>query len=424
MPLFVEQFLLMLVGLADTFVVSYVGEAAVSGVSLVNSFNTVLIFLFTALASGGAVIISQYIGSQNQTRASMAAGQLLMISALLSILLFDQGLLTLLFGKVEADVMDACLTYLRISAYSFPALAVYNAGAALCRSVGKTQVTMYISLVANVVNIVGNCVGVFVLHQGVAGVAYPSLLSRLLSAVAVTVYCFGKGCSVRYHAKDIFAWKGELLKKIMGIALPNGVENGVHQLVKVALSSLVALFGTYQIAANGVAQSIWSLASLMGLAMAPVFTTVIGQCMGARDVDAANHYFKKLNKITFLLSVGWNGLVLALTPLLLHFFQLSPEAKRLVFFMVLINNVINGLFYPMAGPVGSGLRAAGDVTFTMVVSVTLTVVARLFFSVVFGLWLGWGVIGVTVGMSIDLVIRAALFYWRYRTQKWTTFQLI
>ncbi len=141
-PLFVEQFLLMLVGLADTFVVSYVGEAAVSGVSLVNSFNTVLIFLFTALASGGAVIISQYIGSQNQTRASMAAGQLLMISALLSIvlsaliLLFDQGLLTLLFGKVEADVMDACLTYLRISAYSFPALAVYNAGAALCRSVG------------------------------------------------------------------------------------------------------------------------------------------------------------------------------------------------------------------------------------------------------------------------------------------------
>ena len=141
-PLFVEQFLLMLVGLADTFVVSYLGEAAVSGVSLVNSFNTVLIFLFTALASGGAVIISQYIGSQNQTRASMAAGQLLMISALLSIvlsaliLLFDQGLLTLLFGKVEADVMDACLTYLRISAYSFPALAVYNAGAALCRSVG------------------------------------------------------------------------------------------------------------------------------------------------------------------------------------------------------------------------------------------------------------------------------------------------
>ena len=114
--------------------------------------------------------------------------------------------------------------------------------------------------------------------------------------------------------------------------------------------------------------------------------------------------------------MGWNGLVLALTPLLLHFFQLSPEAKRLVFFMVLINTVINGLFYPMAGPVGSGLRAAGDVT--------LTVVARLFFSVVFGLWLGWGVIGVTVGMSIDLVIRAALFYWRYRTQKWTTFQLI
>ena len=191
-PLFVEQFLLMLVGIADTFVVSFSSEADVSGVSLVNSFNTVLIFLFTALCSGGAVIISQYIGSRNNKKAEEAASQLLMISVLISavlsivILLFDSQLLSLLFGKVEPDVMRASKTYLVITTWSLPALAVYNAGAALCRSIGKAKATMYISTVANIVNIIGNCVGVFVLDLGAAGVAYPSLISRILSAVAVT----------------------------------------------------------------------------------------------------------------------------------------------------------------------------------------------------------------------------------------------
>ena len=429
-PLFIEQFLLMFVGIADTFVVSFSGEADVSGVSLVTSFNTVLIFLFTALSSGGAVIISQYIGSKNEKAASRSAGQLLMISALISvvmaalILAFRTPLLRLLFGRIEADVMAACESYLWITTLSLPFLAVYDAGAALCRSIGKTDVTMNVSIVANVINVAGNCVGVFVLNMGAAGVAWPSLISRILSAAAVTVYCFRRRNPVRYQLTDILAWDGGLLKKVMGIALPNGVENGVHQLVKVALSSMVALFGTYQIAANGVAQSIWSLASIMGLAMAPVYTTVIGQCMGARDIDAANLYFKKLNKITLVLSVLWNALIFAITPLIVRYSAISPEAKELVIWLVLINNIFNGLAYPFAGSLGNGLRAAGDVKFTMIVSISLTIGARLLFSALFGLWLGWGVIGVAIGMSMDLVFRGAIFLWRLKSQKWTRFQVI
>ncbi len=429
-PLFVEQFLLMFVGIADTFVVSFSGEADVSGVSLVTSFNTVLIFLFTALSSGGAVIISQYIGSDNKRSASRSAGQLLMISAVIStiitilILSFHTQLLKLLFGKIEADVMAACDTYLIITTVSLPALAVYDAGAALCRSIGKTNVTMYISIAANVINVVGNCIGVFALKLRAAGVAYPSLISRIISAVAVTIFCFLKKNKIQYKPCDIFAWDKDLLKKIMKIALPNGAENGVHQLVKVALSSMVALFGTYQIAANGVAQSIWSLASIMGLAMAPVYTTVIGQCMGARDVNAANFYFKKLNKITFVLSVLWNGFIFAVTPLIVHFSAISPEAKSLVIKLVLINNIFNGIAYPFAGPLGNGLRAAGDVKFTMIWSISLTIGARLLFSAIFGMWMHMGVIGVAIGMSIDLVIRGAIFIWRQKSQKWTKFRLI
>lgn len=429
-PLFVEQFLLMFVGIADTFVVSFASEADVSGVSLVTSFNTVLVFLFTALSSGGAVIISQYIGSRDERAAARSAGQLLMISAVIStalaalILLCRTSLLRLLFGKIEADVMAACESYLWITTLSLPFLAVYDAGAALCRSIGKTGVTMNISIVANVINVIGNCVGVFALKLGAAGVAWPSLLSRALSAVAVTWFCFRKRNPVRYRLADIFVWDGGLMKKIMGIALPNGVENGVHQLVKVALSSMVALFGTYQIAANGVAQSIWSLASIMGLAMAPVYTTVIGQCMGAGDVAAANFYFRKLDRITLVLSVLWNALIFAITPLIVRYSAISPEAKQLVIWLVLINNVFNALAYPFAGPLGNGLRAAGDVKFTMIVSVTLTIGARLLFSALFGLWLGWGVIGVALGMSIDLVIRGAIFLRRRKSQKWTQFQVI
>ena len=183
---------------------------------------------------------------------------------------------------------------------------------------------MYISIAANVVNVVGNCVGVFALKMGAAGVAYPSLISRVLSAAAVTVYCFSRKNSVRYRMADVVCWDGGLLKKIMGIALPNGVENGVHQLVTVALSSMVALFGTYQIAANGVAQSIWSLAAIMGLAMTPVYTTVIGQCLGAGDVAAANLYFRKLNRITLVLSILWNALIFAITPLIVRYSAISP----------------------------------------------------------------------------------------------------
>lgn len=429
-PLFIEQFLLSLVGIVDTFVVSYAGEAEVSGVSLVNSFNTVFIFLSTALATGGAVIINQYIGVGKKELAARSSSQLLTFSFVSSVvfsvfvLIFSRALLKLLFGRVAPDVMDACVTYLRISAYSFPALAVYNAGAALCRSVGKANTTMYISAAANVVNIAGDVIGVFYLHSGVAGVAYPSLLSRVIMAAAVTAFCAGSRREISYTRKDVFAWDGGLLKRILNVAVPNGIENGVHQLVKVALSSMAALFGTYQIAANGVAQSIWSLAALMGLAMAPVYTTVIGQCMGARNVYSANYYFKKLTKIGFVLSVAWNALIFALTPLFLKIYSISDQTAALVVVLVLINNIFTGLAYPFAGPLGNGLRAAGDIKFTMVVSIVLTVAARLFFSALFGIWLNMGVIGIAWGMSIDIVIRGVIFIARFKSQKWTRFSLI
>ena len=429
-PLFLEQLLVMLVGLADTLIVSYAGEAAVSGVSLVNQFNTIFIYLFTALASGGAVVISQYIGRRAAEDAGEAASQLLSFSSAFSVLigvlvlLGNERILSALFGKVETDVMDACILYLRISAYSYPALAIYNAGAALFRSIGRTSVTMYLSIASNIINVIGNVIGVFVLKAGVAGVAYPSLIARAFSAVVITWLCFRKQNPVVYRCKWIFRWNGSLMKSILNIAVPNGLENGIFQLVKVALSSIVALFGTYQIAANGVAQSIWSLAALAGVSMGPVFITVIGQCMGNGDTQAADDYFRKLTRITLLISSAWNLLIFLLTPAFLRLYALEPETKQLVIWLVLIHNLFNAVAFPFSGALSNGLRAAGDVKFTMYVSVISTLVVRLLLSWLLGIGLQMGVIGIAIAMVCDWVIRATIFFWRQRSGKWKTFRVI
>ena len=365
LPLFLEQLLEVLVGVSDTFMVSYAGEAAVSGVSLVNMFNTVFIFLFSALAAGGAVVVSQYIGSRDEKNGNLSAGQLVMIASVFSVavmifsLALNRQLLRLLFGEVDQNVMEACATYLRISAYSYPAIAVYNAGAAVYRSMGKTNVTINISLAANGINIAGN-----------------------------------------------------------------GIENGLFQLTKVALSSITALFGTVQIAANGVAQSFWSVAALMGTALGLAFVTVIGQCMGAGDTEAAEYYMRKLLRITFFASVLWNGLILLAAPFVLRGYAISDEAVDLVVILVIIHNIFNALFYPLSGALANGLRAAGDVKYTMYVSVFSTIGCRVVFSILFGICLNLGVIGIAFAMCLDWMIRAAFFWISFRRGKWKEFRVI
>lgn len=429
LPLLMEQFLLMLVGLADTMVVSYAGEAAVSGVSLVNSFNTIFINLFKALASGGAVVVSQYIGRRDMKMASESSSQLLMVATVFAVvisipvLIWKVPLLKGLFGKVEPDVMEACKTYLRISVYSFPALGIYNAGTALYRSIGKTSVTMKISIVSNLINVAGNLIGVFVFRAGVAGVAYPSLIARTFSAVVITLLCFREK-EVRYVGRWIFQWNRELLKKMLSIAIPNGVESGIFQFVKVALSSVVALFGTYQIAANGISQSIWSVAALISVTMGPVFITVIGQCMGAGDIRQAEYYFRKLTKVTVCISVAWNTLIFLITPLLIKIFAVSRQTGQMILYLVLIHNIANAVVFPFADPLGKGLRAAGDAMFTMGISLFTTIGVRLILSILLGIVLDLGVIGIALAMCLDWTVRGVIFWIRFRQGKWKTYRVI
>jgi putative MATE family efflux protein len=429
-PIIIEQFLALLVGIADTLMVSHVGEAAVSSVSLVNQLNNVFIMVFTALAAGGAVVASQYIGSEDRQNGVLAASQLVMITGLISVifevlvLIFGKQIFTMLFGDVEDDVLKTGLIYLRISAWSFPFLAIYNGCAGLFRSMSKTKVLMNVSIIMNVINVVGNAIGVFILKAGVEGVAYPSLISRIFAAVVMLYLTSDKRNVLFIRFSQIFMWKPKMVTRIFKIAIPNSVENGLFQISKVALSSVVAGFGTIQIAANGVAQSFWSMAALFCLAMGPAFITVIGQYMGAGDTEGAEYYIKKLLRITYIGGFIWNVMFFALTPLILMLYSLSEETIRLIIIMVIMHNIFNALFCPVSYSLSNGLRAAGDVKYTMYASIFATVICRVALSILFGIILKMGVIGIVIAMICDWAIKAVLIVIRYRSGKWKSFKVI
>ena len=429
-PVLVEQLLVMLVGIADTLMVSYAGEAAVSGVSLVNQLNNVFIFIFGSVASGGAVVASQYVGRRDSESGVTAASQLLMITTLIAIamtavsILLREQLLNTLFVKVEQDVKEASLTYLVITAASFPALGIYNCSCAIFRSMNGTRTIMNVSFIMNIINVGGNAIGIFALHAGVAGVAYPSLISRIAAALIMLVLSFNKNNALYLQFRKIFSWNGKMLGRILKIAIPGGIENGLFQVSKVALSGIVALFGTVQIAANGVAQSFWSLAALIPLSLGYVFVTVIGQCMGAGDPGAADYYSRKLLRITYTASAAWSILMIVVTPIALLFYNLSAEAKQLVFLLALIHNIFNVAFSPIAFSLSDGMRAAGDVKYTMLSAIFATVVCRVFFSVLLGVWLDMGVIGICIAMVCDWLIKAILIFFRWRSKKWLNFHVI
>ncbi len=429
-PLLIEQLLQAVVGLADTLMVSYAGEATVSGVSLDTMIYTIFIYLFTAVATGGAVVVSQYLGSADRENSDLAASQIFHINTALSVvcmivmLLLGDAVLSGLYGSVEPAVMDACRIYLRIVTLSFPANAVYNAGASLYRSMGKTRTTMFVSIAMNLINVAGNAIGVFVLRAGAAGVAWPTTVSWYFAAFVMTALCLRESNDVCLRPKKAVSFHKTMTLRILKIAVPGGIENGLFQLAKVALGSLIAALGTAQIAANGIGQTIWSFAALVSVALSPVYITVAGQCMGAGDADAADYYMRKLTRLTVLLAVLWNAAVLILLPAILPLYDITAETKRLVFIIVLIHNIFAGVVQPFSMPLAAGLRAAGDVKFAMYSAIFCTVVLRTALSFVLALWLHMGVVGIALAMGIDWTVKAALDLIRYRGGRWRSMKVI
>lgn len=415
------------VGLADTIMVSSVGEAAVSGVSLVDMLNVLIINIFAALATGGAVVVAQLLGARQNRRACNAARQLYFVVACISValsvlvMLIRAPLLRLLFGSIEPDVMDSALTYLTVSVFSYPVLAIYNAGAALFRAQGNSRISMLIAGLINIVNLIGNSVLIFGLQLGVAGAALSSVFSRGVAAVVITVLLMQAEHIVSLRRGGHFRPDNTLIRRILQIGIPNGLENSLFQLGRILVVSMIALFGTTQIAANAVANNLDAVACIPGQAMNLAIITVVGQCIGAGDIEQARRMAKKLMKITYLILASCCLATILVTPLVLKIYSLSPEALALGKTLILIHNFCAMLFWPLSFTMPNVLRAANDVRYPMVCSIASMMLLRLGTGYVLAVLFQMGAIGIWIAMVGDWLCRGILFTLRFASGRWLRF---
>lgn len=422
-PLIFEQALATTVGMADTMMVSSVGEAAISGVSLVDMINMLIFSVLAALATGGAVVTSQYLGAREPEQARKSARQLLYtvlvsgVGIAVLVLVARRPLLRLLFGRIEPDVMKNALIYLVITALSFPFLAAYNACAALFRSLGNSQITLKVSIIINIINIAGNALCIFGLKMGAEGVAIPSLVSRAVGAVLL-YRLLKKPDQEIYFEKGPFHWDGRAIRKILYIGIPSGIENGLFQLGRVLVVSIISGFGTVQIAANGVANNLDSLGILVGSAMNLAIITVIGQCVGARDEGQIRYYLKKLLLITYLAEGALIATILLSLDWILRLYGLGPETTALAKKLVMIHNGSAMLLWPVAFVLPNMLRACNDVRYTMLVSICSMFCFRVMFGYILGARMGMGAVGVWIAMDLDWICRTAFFVGRYISGRW------
>ena len=424
-PLVIEQGLTILVGMVDGVMVSSVGEAAISGVSLVDMINAVILVLFAALATGGAVVTSQFLGARNMEKAKRSVGQLVIMAVGLGIvtmvpcLVFAEQLLRLCFGAIEADVMAAGLKYLRITALSFPFIALYNAGGAIYRSMGNSKVSMQASMLMNVINVVGNAFCIFVLKWGVYGVAVPTLVSRMAAGIYMLVMVRKPESQLRLTWAGVNHIDGQMMGSILRIGVPSACENCFFSLGRLIVASMITLFGTSQVSANAVAGNIDRLGIIIGQAMGLAMVTVVGQCVGARDTDQATYYIKKLLKWTYVVQGITNVLIVIFVGNLVDFYStLAPETRALAMRLSTMHASMAVFFWPVSFVLPNALRASNDVKFTMWVGIGSMIACRIFGSWVLCVQLGWGAVGVWAAMICDWLCRTAFFVPRVVRGKW------
>lgn len=423
-PLIIEQTLAMSVGMIDTVMISGLGEAAVSGVSLVDMINALIINLFAALATGGAVVVSSAIGARHREDACQSAAQLIFVVSLISLavmglcLTFNRPLISLFFGSIEDDVMAAASTYFFLTALSFPFMAVYNSLAALFRSMGNSTVSMLASFFSNLLNLAGNAFFIYGLKIGVAGAALATLIARFAAMLLLFILLQNPKNTVYLDLKKRFFPDKRKIKRILGIGIPSSIENSVFSLGRILVVSIIANFGTAQIAANAVANSIDGFGCIPGQALGLAMITVVGQCVGAGDEGQTRYYIKKLMKITYAIHSGFNILLVCLMPLLVHFYNLSDETARLAMILIAIHCLCGAAIWPLAFTFPNALRALGDVRNTMIISVSSMILFRLTLSYIVAYRLGWGAVGVWIAMVVDWICRVTCFLARWKSGGW------
>lgn len=404
--------------------VASVGEAAVSGVSLIDTITVLILNIFTALATGGAVIAGQFLGKKRDEMACKSTNQLISFTLKASLIIMllcylGRNFIThVVFGKIEADVMYNCNVYMMIVFASIPMTALYNAGAAIYRAMGNSAVAMKISMLMNAINLGGNALLIFVFHRGVEGVAIPTLVSRTVACVIMMFLMNNQKHTLHLYHPFFFKTDWGLSKKILYIGVPNGLENSMFQLGKILVLSIVTSFGTASIAANAVSNNVATFAVLPGMSVGFAILTVGAQCVGAGDYEQVRYYTKKLMKIVYVSLFAANILVVLAVPYIIKIYGLSAEASQYAHKILIYHSICAVTIWPLSFSLPNTLRAAADVTYTMILSIISMWIFRIGFSVVLGVYCHMGVFGVWVAMTIDWLFRAVCFSIRYLRGKW------
>lgn len=430
LPLVIEQILAVTVGMADMIMVSGAGETAVSGVSLVNTISNLLIYVFTALATGGAVVAAQAIGAKQKETANTVANQLVLICFAVAIvitavcIILNRQILGLIYGNVEQAVMENAVIYFYITAFSFPFLSVYYGSTALFRSMGNSKLSMYVSVIMNVLNIIGNAVFVFVFNMGIAGVAWSTLISRAVAGIIVTALLRNQNLEIHIDRYLRLGFNWNIQKKILALGIPSGIDNAMFQIGKLFTQALIASFGTASIAANATASTIELLATIPAVATGLAITTVVGQCVGANDYEAAKAYTKKLMFWAYVMLWIENIAIVFLTPTIAGWYNLSAEGDRLARLLMWFHSACCVVMWPAAWTLQSVLRASGDVKYLMTASILIMWVFRIGFAYLLTYLndrLGSpipGVLCVWIAMVIDWFARCVSNIWRLKSGRW------
>ncbi len=429
-PLLIEQALEFFVGLADSMMVASLGEVAISGVSLVDFLMQLLIFSFSALATGGAVIAGQYLGNHEVDKARDASNQLVWISAILStvmafVVLFAKSfLIDLLFGQISPGVWNTANLYLNYMAISIPFIAVYNAGAAIFRTSGNAKLPMLIMFACDIINIIGNAVMLFVFGFGVEGVAIPTVISRALAAVVIVYFLIQSDFELHIKRTLKHRFDFKMLRKVLDVGIPYGIENGLFQLGRVLVLSLVSTFGTMSIAANSVGYAIGIFSVLPGFAINLGLTTVISRCVGLGDYEQARFYNKKGLLIVYISHLAINLLIFAILPLVLGIYNLSAQTAAMTTEMVVWHGIFAIIIWPIAFTLPSTFRGAGDARWPMIVSLSVMFICRIGLSYIIADFMGVGVFGTWIAMFIDWFVRSGFYVYRYFSGKWMEFRAV
>jgi putative MATE family efflux protein len=431
-PVVLEQLLNSIMGTADTMMVSNVGSPAISAVSLVDSINVLVIQAFSALAAGGAIVCAQYIGQKNKEKANESARQVLFIITAISVavslicLVFQKPLLRLIFGSVEPAVMSASETYFFYTALSFPFIAAYDSAASIFRAQDNTKGPMIISMISNVMNIAGNAVMIWVFHMGVAGAALSTLISRIFCAVVVIIQLRKEREGQEIVVRDYFKIRPDwsMIRRILGLGIPSGVENSMFQLGKLAIQSTVSTLGTAAIAAQAMTNILENLNGIAAIGVGVGLMTIVGQCLGAGRKDEAVYYIKKLCVIAEVIIIISCLGVFALTKPITILGGMEKESADMCFHMVMWITIVKPLVWIMAFIPGYGLRAAGDVKFSMIVSCCTMWACRFCLCVFLIRVMGFGPMGVWIGMFADWTLRGIIFTWRFHSRKWLQHKVI